>query len=772
MRESLVANRGKVPGERRRGGWVGKRSWPEFEATVDDIAAWEASGAGIGMQGRNFPALDIDVDDIELADQVHELAISTLGVAPTRFGRGSRRILVYAGSGFNKRRMSFRRSNPADGAVEIDAIQAVELLATGQQYVVEGIHPKTQLPYLWQDGQSPAVIGAAALWGLTGDALDGFFEKLEALLDMFGYEVTNRSAAKGKSSAVAQAGLLAPSVEAIGRALAAIPNEVDYDTWMKLLAAVKGAAGPEREAEAYALFEDWSLQWPENTPEGVLAKWRSFHPPYQVGWDYLARFAQDEGDGSFFSAHEDFDAVAEAPEPGATTGPVLSPALRKMFDDYVWVEGVRRMVDLKTGAMLDREQFNVRHAHIGDPSDGKKSAWAVALRDYRNLTTAAGLTYRPGAPLFHNEELPSLTGKCVNRWRPTTISCSGPVNDTDIKPWLDHLAFIVADEKDRSDVLNWLSWIVQNPGAKPNWGLVIGSEYEGTGKDLLLKPVITALGAKNVYNAGPSQIESEWSHYLDGTRLLIVQEMHLSKRTGSKDRLKPLMASPPETLTVNIKHLPQYEIPNLVAVIFLTNNHNAVATSSHDRRYCVVFSEEKPKDAAYYKRLSDWYDAGGREKVARYLIDRDLEAWDALGRAPDTEAKRQMSKATRSDLVAFLQDSIELGMGALGHKYVSLNEIVAVVADGPERNLATPHRLAPALKQLGVFRFAQRVDFKKDPPAECEAPIGKASTWRWIYCLRDVDQAEDLSPPEIRDLYWGERRSHLAVDDVFSGEVG
>ena len=540
MRESLLANRGKVPGERRRGGWVGKRSWPELQATIDDIAAWEASGAGIGMQGRNFPALDIDVDDIELADRVHELAILTLGVAPIRFGRGSRRILVYAGSGFNKRRVSFRCANPAGGAVEIDAIQAVELLATGQQYVVEGIHPKTHLPYRWHEGQSPAVIGAAALSGLRSEALDAFFDKLESLLDMFGYEVTNRSAAKGKGSAVVQAGLLAPSVEAIGRALAAIPNEVDYDTWMKLLAAVKGAAGPEREGDAYALFEDWSLQWPENTPEGVLAKWRSFHPPYQVGWDYLARYAQDEGAGSFFSAHEDFDAIADAPGPDTKSGPLLPPAEQKMFDRYVWVESIQRICDRLTGDLLNREQFNVRLAKIGDPASSKDCAWAVFVRDYVNVTAVKNVTYRPGQGQFVTEALPGLTGQSINTWTDPAVDLPAHASDADIKPWLDHVAMVIPDEFERETVLSWLAWICQNPGEKPNWALVIGSTSEGLGKDLMMDPVRAALGSANVREIGPDDLSSGWTDFIKGTRLLIVEEMELNERKATMNRLKPL----------------------------------------------------------------------------------------------------------------------------------------------------------------------------------------------------------------------------------------
>lgn len=65
-----------------------------------------------------FPALDIDVDDPELAEAIHREAVTLLGVAPARFGRGARRILVYVGFGLSKQRLAFRRTGDADAPVQ------------------------------------------------------------------------------------------------------------------------------------------------------------------------------------------------------------------------------------------------------------------------------------------------------------------------------------------------------------------------------------------------------------------------------------------------------------------------------------------------------------------------------------------------------------------------------------------------------------------------------------------------------------------------------
>lgn len=447
--DGLTKSRGKVPGRKRGRTWVGLQDWTTLIAHTALLDDWHSWGAGVGMQGRRFPALDIDVDDGDLAEKVHHYAEKRLGLAPVRFGRGSRRILVFAGARFNKRRLVFGR--PGETTVDEQGrtkpkTHAVELLETGQQYVVEGIHPKTGMPYRWHDGRSPAVIGATALPPISEQAVDGFFDGLPDLLEVYGYEVLSRSAGSGGDGAVWQEGLLAPSVDAIRRAVAAVPNEVDRDTWLKIGAAIKASTGLERLEDAYDIWMEWSLQWPENTPESIDAMWRSLGPKYRVGWDYLARYCTEEGDGTFFAAAEDFDAIEEPPAPGEESkGPPVSPKVQALFDRWVWVERLKRACDIRSGELLDREQFNVRNAHTGPPTSKDGCAWAVLISNPKRLQAVKAVTYRPGGELFVNERLPGLTGPCINRWKDPALDLPATATDAEIAPWMAHVEFVVPD---------------------------------------------------------------------------------------------------------------------------------------------------------------------------------------------------------------------------------------------------------------------------------------------------------------------------------------
>jgi hypothetical protein len=118
-------------------------------ATVADAKQWVSWGASVGLQSRLYLGLDIDVEDAAAADAIEALALDYLGLAPVRFRDGSpRRLLVYkrAGEVISKRRVAY-----TDAA---GVKHAVELLGKGQQYVVEGPHPKGGV-YQWRHDESP-----------------------------------------------------------------------------------------------------------------------------------------------------------------------------------------------------------------------------------------------------------------------------------------------------------------------------------------------------------------------------------------------------------------------------------------------------------------------------------------------------------------------------------------------------------------------------------------------------------------------------------------
>jgi hypothetical protein len=715
----IERGRGKLPGKRTSdGGWVGFGGWSESAATRADVDRWDSWNAGIGLQGRRFPGVDIDVDDPRVAERIELDALFSLGAAPTRFGRGARRLLPYRLSGAAKRRLVFTlpdRDGDTAGADSEDelgdaldagglqrparGLQAVELLADGQQYLLEGIHPKTGQPYTWRDAITPATLGVDGLTEISPEQIDDFFERVEATIVELGGTIVTQSQA-GTGGDTGQASLWAPSIASIGRALAAIPNDVTYDDWIKVAAAAKAAGGDE----AYDLFEDWSLQWPQNTAEIVAEKWESLHAPFHVGWPWLSSFAREFG---FSAAREEFGA-APAANDDDDADRAQARRTGSMFERCCYVEGLEVAFDLATLRTKTRGQLNAQFWSTGNPNDPRKSAWAIFMQEGSQRRDVVSLTYRPGGTQFVDEP---GTGVCVNIWKKPTATLPATASDAQVQRWLDLVGYIMPDEEERETLLNWFARVVQNPGEKQNWGVLLGSDHQGVGKSIMLEPIRLALGEDNVAEIGPEELANGFNGWLPGRKLLIVEEMHSFGKTSTMNRLKALLAAPPWRLQVNPKFGRAYEVPNVLAVILFTNHPDALALEHYDRRICVLWTDVKPQPKVYYQELMAWYKAGGAALVARWLLDRDLTGFDALGQAPMTMAKRNMRLASRPLLDEWMEEAFEDARSPLAVDVVLVKDVWDAVPQSLYRPGQRPtlHKIGALLRHLGGVSLGRPV---------------------------------------------------------------
>lgn len=298
----MDGNRGKVPGQRRQDGkWTGFPNWQSHVVTPADVKLWDHwhqhHGCGLGLNSTSFPGIDVDVQDAAFAQQVVTLARMFLGPAPERMGKAPRRLLIYAqdpnAAPIRKVRVVFRL--PTDKL--FDEPHAVEVLGHGQQYVVMGRH-KSGVPYTFT-GKTTLDMGAAGLRRIGPQDIEAFRNALvDAVQHAGGYIEHNTAAgtASATPTAVVQEGLEG-NPEKIREALEAMGNDLDYDGWITMTAAIKAALGGD-EAH-YDIYEDWCLMYPGNTPAEARKKWDSMKPPYRVGADYVFRKAAEKGWGGY-----------------------------------------------------------------------------------------------------------------------------------------------------------------------------------------------------------------------------------------------------------------------------------------------------------------------------------------------------------------------------------------------------------------------------------------------------------------------------------------
>jgi hypothetical protein len=467
----------------------------------------------------------------------------------------------------------------------------------------------------------------------------------------------------------------------------------------------------------------------------------------------------------------DFAGV-EAPVLGHNGGPPLDDdgsgdtLQERMFQRYVWVESVERIGDTETKALLSRVQFNARLAEIGPPHDSRNCAWAqflTAKHGQVQCKRVADVTYRPGGAVLVAEE---GKGLCFNTWAPSSLVPAAGVTDDAVRLFLELAERVYADPEVRKHVLDFYAALVQRPGVKPAFVLVMGG-HEGIGKDSLVAPVVAALGQHNVQNITMAAVMGPNTHWVANCQLVIITEMHSFARREVMERLKPIGAAPPNVLEVNRKYMPQYTVPNIIAGIYFTNHLDALALSDSDRRHLVAWSHhENPEamDPARKKAFEEWFTGtywpwlknGGYEAVAGWLKQRDITEHLKLARAPWTQEKGVMRREGRSEAVAEVEDALE----AMDLPDLVNPEDLATRLNAAQRwgKAATARSVARALRAMGAKPVTD--DAVAVPPS---ATVSSAKRVR-VWAMRNYEAYDGVRPVALSRMFaemWGTTKQDL-----------
>ena len=438
----------KKPGRFQRGAWADYPEWNRHAArgtTEVEVATWASwPDCGIGIVGGAVAAVDIDIqDDAELALKIERLARERLGDTPAlRIGRAPKRMLVY------------RTAAPFRGIKR----HPLEVLCLGQQFVAYANHPDTGAPYAWPE-EGLADIDITDLPEITSEAALAFLDEAYALLPE---TLRQRGLASGAPAGNikrihSQIGTL-PAIEA---ALAWLPNaELDYDSWMRVGMALKGALG-----EAGAdLFADWSAQAAKDVPATTMKAWASFKPD-RIGAGTIYHLAMERGwqpdpdlrlDGSAPEAENhpaagllarlDVTSAEPAAAPAAPPFPLAMPdGLVGDLTDYMLTTARRPQPLLSLGASLCaigalmgrnyRTESNLRSnlyvVGIADSGSGKNHAREIINEAFfeaglahhlggNKIASGAGLLtalHRQPAILFQIDEFGMFLSAAADRKR-------------------------------------------------------------------------------------------------------------------------------------------------------------------------------------------------------------------------------------------------------------------------------------------------------------------------------------------------------------------
>lgn len=340
------------------------------------------------------------------------------------------------------------------------------------------------------------------------------------------------------------------------------------------------------------------------------------------------------------------------------------------YERFAYVQSDDSYFDMVDRRELSRGAFNATFRHVSCKSihNLRKIEAATCFDENRQDKGAyvlAGLTYAAGETI-----LCARDGLVYgNQWRNARPDVSG-VAPGNIDLWLDHVARLIPNDRERAHLLDVMAFKVQHPEQKINHAVLhIGTP--GAGKDLMWLPMQWAIDggmSVNVENIQNAEIMSQWGYSYE-REMLVFQELRQAEakdRRGLENHLKPIIAAPPEYLTVNRKGLHPYQALNRLFVLAFSNESIPITLPSDDRRWFVVRSPVGRMEDGAGKKMYDWYHAGGFSRIAAWLHARDVAAFNPGENPFMTDAKLIMIESGMSGAESFLAELMRARMGEFG----------------------------------------------------------------------------------------------------------
>ncbi len=427
------------------------------------------------------------------------------------------------------------------------------------------------------------------------------------------------------------------------------------------------------------------------------------------------------------------------------------------FARFAYIQSDDSYFDMVTRRETPRNVFNALFRHVECKSmHGKRprvqaSVYFDERRQEHGAKALVGVTYAPGEDVLVARDGLVYGNTWIN-YRPD-VSGSDAMADSDIKPWLDHCRLLVPEDDELEHVLNVMAFKVQTPNVKINHAVLHGGD-EGCGKDSMWAPFLWAIGGEHQHNRSIIEnkgLESQWGYGLQAEVVILneLKEPEAKERRALANKLKPIIAAPPETLTINRKGLHPYEMLNRLQVIAFTNDPVPISIPTQDRRWFCLWSSAPRMDPCDADKLWKWYKNGGFQKIAAWLHQRDVSAFNPAAAPPVTDWKLNMVEQgmsmTESHLVDMITRRIKpFDKGVVGAPFHRICDVVAT-------EMSLPASKVPQAALLHALKEAKWVDCGR-------VASGEFQTKKQIYAASEV--AKKYSKSELRRMIEG-----VASDD-------
>lgn len=363
-------------------------------------------------------------------------------------------------------------------------------------------------------------------------------------------------------------------------------------------------------------------------------------------------------------------------------------------------EGVVVVEGLPGYRLLSIEGFSQWLRPYTIDAAGKSVPIAKIWLDSDQRRQYQGLVFAP------NEDAPGH----YNLWRGFAVK---PSERGSCQRFLDHVAENVCDgdEQHFAWVMGWLAHIIQHPGEKSGTSLALRGK-QGVGKTVIGNAVGSLLGPHYKLVSEPRYVTGRFNSHLVDCLLLQLDEATWGGDHAATGRLKALITG--QWHLVEFKGREPVRVRNHVRVLITSNEDWTVPAGPEERRFYVLdVSDRRMQDREYFAKLHAELDAGGRERLLRYLLDYQLGDVP-LHRIASTPALLDQKLASLNSLQAWWLDTLRAGTLPGDAKGSAESPVNALYSDYIEHSKQAGERRRAIETVLGVFLRNHVPDLRRE----------------------------------------------------------
>jgi len=301
--------------------------------------------------------------------------------------------------------------------------------------------------------------------------------------------------------------------------------------------------------------------------------------------------------------------------------------------------------------------------------------------------------------------------KFINTYRRTYASEDVQQSDEAGALVLRHCELVFHRQSEATHVLDWISYIVQNPGAKILWAILMQGA-EGCGKSVWFEMLRRCLGATNVKEVSANEVmNSNWTEWAAETQAVNIPEIRVvgESRHAVMNKLKTLISD--RTISIAQRNTDTRSVPNFANYFLTTNHTDALALTENDRRYYVIFSriQSKPevrrlRESGHFQRLFDMLDSNPGGLRSWFLNRKISPSFDPVI-APESNYKAEMLDASATPLHRAVELALADNDNPLVAKDLVSTKSLRDILETDHRGLGkfSDQTLAAVLRELGFI---------------------------------------------------------------------